>query len=285
MKKGLIAAVVAVAAFCGSARASDKALDALVNGVSREALNSSLAVTQPAARPDKAPVKDISAGLGRSAVYTNDLGCTVTVDRRQNGSTVYVQDRGRQATLGVLGDLSGGDIFSFCSPAQAGMVGNSITLSCGEQDNGGYHTRGQAVLGMNYGLSSVFVRGEVKKGMRWKTDTEISCEGLRPVRSKNAGAGVFMGEEACAVVDGIYPSDMTKAEALDMLDGCFKDVSETYKVPVWAEASEEGLVVLVGPAAGNPLGGNAAAAAALREELGKRRNRLFDFEVSLAVAK
>jgi hypothetical protein len=33
------------------------------------------------------------------------------------------------------------------------------------------------------GITSVRVRGEVKRGLGWKVDTDIVCEGLRPLRA------------------------------------------------------------------------------------------------------
>lgn len=155
--------------------------------VTRPAIQSSLVpngcakfVMVPAAAPKAAAAE---------TVYANDRGCSVTVEERANGYTLFVKDGGRQAFLGVLKDYSSGDIGAFCSPAAAMLSGASLTLSCGEQHNGGAATRGLAVVEMSDGITAVRVRGEVKKGLGWKTDTEIACEGLRPVAAKAARAG------------------------------------------------------------------------------------------------
>lgn len=123
-----------------------------------------------------------AAERAAETVYANDRGCSVTVEEHGNGYTLYVKDGGRQAFLGVLRDYSSGDIGAFCSPAAASLSGAALTLSCGEQHNGGIATRGLAVVDMSDGVTAVRVRGEVKKTLGWKVDTEIACEGLRQVR-------------------------------------------------------------------------------------------------------
>lgn len=117
-------------------------------------------------------------------VYKSDSGCTATVEERANGLLVHIADgRGQQATLGFLKDYTGGDIAGFCSPAELQSYGKSMTLSCNGQGDGGSHkTRGYAVLGLEDGISSVEVRGDVKRLTGWKTDTQISCSGLKPVK-------------------------------------------------------------------------------------------------------
>lgn len=180
MKKNLIAAAV-LAAMCSGAQASEKALEAL-GGLAGEGQLKETFISVPAAAP--------AERWGGTSVYVNDAGCTVTAEQRTNGVTLYVQDGGgRQASLGYLSDFSGGDIFSFCSPARADLQGGRLTLSCGEQDNGGYPTRGAAAIEMKGGITSVSVRGEVRRLTGWRTDTEIYCGGLRPVRA-GAEAGL-----------------------------------------------------------------------------------------------
>lgn len=124
------------------------------------------------------------ARAANETVYKNGSGCTATVEERANGLVVSVDDgRGQRATLGFLKDYSGGDIAGFCSPAELQSYSRSMTLSCNPQGDGGsYKTRGYAVLGLEDGISSVEVRGEVKRLTGWKTDTEISCSGLKPVK-------------------------------------------------------------------------------------------------------
>lgn len=150
--------------------------------VKRPRLNSSVAqnggcalmVMVPAGAP-KAAAPVIANG-----VYANKDGCTVEVENGANGTLLAVDYRGYRAMLGVLKDLSSGDIAAFCRPAQASLSGGVLTLGCAEQNNGGYATRGAAELDLRGGLSAVRVRGEVKKALGWRTDTEIACENLRP---------------------------------------------------------------------------------------------------------
>jgi len=175
MKKSVMIAAAAVAVMCGGALADEGAMAALKGSVKTEAVTPD-SIKEPAA-PEK---------KGGSGVYANDQGCTVTVEKRANGSMVYVQDGRQSATLGVLDNLKGGDIFAFCSPAAASLSGGVLTLACGEQNNGGYSTRGQALIEMADGITAVTVRGEVKRALGWKTDTDIVCRGLKPVRAKAA---------------------------------------------------------------------------------------------------
>ncbi|OGR52390.1 MAG: hypothetical protein A2049_00500 [Elusimicrobia bacterium GWA2_62_23] len=285
MKKNVIAAAV-LALMCTGAHASQQALEALNRAAGAEAIKS-VSIQEPAAR--QAPAGGLRGGTW---VYANTEGCVVTAEQRNNGVMVYVQDgRGQQATLGFLNNYSGGDIFAYCSPARTELKGGALTLSCGEQNNGGYSTRGAAVIEMNGGITGVSVKGEVKRALGWKTDTQISCGGLVPARDKGQRGlkayrpdwPVFMNVEACSAVDGIYPEGMTGQEGLDMLEACFAGISSMYKVPVTLAAGDEGLAVIVGKS--EEMGGNAEVAAALRRELAKRGDRLFDLKVSLSVAK
>lgn len=196
MKKNVMMAAVLVAAMCGGAYASEKALETLNGAAGAEIVKETLKAA-PAAQEVRA-----DEWRGGSTVYTNAAGCVVTAEQRQNGVMVYVQDgSGAQATLGFLKDYRGGDIFSFCSPAKAELRGKTLTLSCGEQQNGGYPTRGSAVIEMNDGITGVAVRGEVKKALGWKTDTQISCGGLKPDFNKT------LGGDRAAGLSGTYRRD------------------------------------------------------------------------------
>lgn len=182
MKKNIMMAAVVVAAMCGGAYASEKALETLSTAAGAETVRE-IPEAVPSAEGGKADEQ-----RGGSAVYSNPEGCVVTAEQRQNGVMLYVQDgRGAQATLAFLKDHSGGDIFSFCSPAKAELNGKILTLSCGEQNNGGYHTRGAAVIEMDNGITGVAVRGEVKRALGWKTDTDISCGGLKADAARTFG--------------------------------------------------------------------------------------------------
>lgn len=283
MIKNLIIAAAVATGMCGSVRASGGVLEVL-SGAAGGDINTSIPVPVAARAAGAAGNHMLAAGT-----YTNAEGCVVTVERRLKGDMVYIQDaRGRQATVGVLNDLGGGDIYGFCSPASAAMSRSSIELSCGEQSEAGaYSTRGKAVLQLTGGLASVSVRGEVKKFGGWRTDTDLVCGGLKPAAGARSAAksGFFMGVESCSVLDGIYPGGMTNGEAMDMLSDCFKDVSEAYKVPVTLGADAAGLNISVGRSQADPLGGNAAVTKALRVELQKRGNKLFDLHAGLTVVK
>lgn len=188
MKKNIMMAAVVVAAMCGGAYASEKALETLNGAAGAETVREILKAA-PAAQGVRA-----DEWRGGSAVYSNAEGCVVTAEQRNNGVMVYVQDgRGAQATLGFLKDYSGGDIFSICSPARAELKGGTLTLSCGEQQSGGYPTRGAAVIEMRNGITGVAVRGEVKRALGWKTDTRISCGGLKPNFNKGFGGAKAAG--------------------------------------------------------------------------------------------
>lgn len=188
MKKNVMMAAVLVAAMCGGAYASEKALETLNGAAGAEIVKETLKAA-PAAQEMRA-----DEWRGGSTVYTNAAGCVVTAEQRQNGVMVYVQDgRGAQATLGFLNDYRGGDIFAFCSPAKAELKGKTLTLSCGEQQNGGYSTRGSAVIEMNDGITGVALRGDVKRALGWKTDTQISCGGLKPDFDRTFGGSKAAG--------------------------------------------------------------------------------------------
>ncbi|OGR43660.1 MAG: hypothetical protein A2X35_08335 [Elusimicrobia bacterium GWA2_61_42] len=223
-------------------------------------------------------------------LYRNAEGCEATVEQRRNGDLIYVREAGgAQAFLWLGKDLKSGEITAFCDPAAVYRQGDgSVKLACGEHPNGGYYTRGEAVLNLTGGLSAVSVRGDVKRTFGWKTDTNIACSGLRP--ADNRGVSLksgksFMGVEACSVLDGIYPSDMTNEEAQGTLGGCFSGISARYGVPVTFAAAGTEMTILVGPAKDGQPGGNAKAAADLKKELAARGGQLFDFKVSVAVAK
>jgi hypothetical protein len=50
------------------------------------------------------------------------------------------------------------------------------------------------------GITSVRVRGEVKRGLGWKVDTDIVCEGLKPAGQVKTGAeGTAANKEAGAL--------------------------------------------------------------------------------------
>lgn len=169
---------------CGFAAAKEKTcVFACKDGstVTRPEIASSL-VPNGCAKFVMVPAAAPKAAAHGETVYANDRGCSVTAEERANGYTLFVKDGGRQAFLGVLRDYSSGDIGAFCSPASASLSGAALTLSCGEQQNGGRPTRGLAVVEMADGITAVRVRGEVKKSLGWKTDTEINCDGLRRVR-------------------------------------------------------------------------------------------------------
>lgn len=138
-------------------------------------------------RWDKAAGEEKAAGA--TQVYRNAGGCEATVEERANGSLIYVREAaGAQAWLWLRKDMRNGEITSFCSPAAVSAQGASVKLSCGEHANGGFYTRGEAALDLTGGLSAVNVRGDVKRAFGWKTDTSISCSGLRPAVSRAAAA-------------------------------------------------------------------------------------------------
>lgn len=224
---------------------------------------------------------------GDMRVYRNAAGCEATVEERRNGNLIYVREAGgQQAWLWLGKDMNSGEITSFCSPAAVSAGSSSVKLSCGEHANGGYYTRGEAVIGFNGGLSSVSVRGEVKKALGWKTDTNISCSGLRPADTRSAkSASAFMGVQACSALDGIYPADMTAEEADAMLGGCFSGISAKYGVPVTFSAEGTELVIMVGRSENGQIGAGAKVTGDLKRELAARDWRMFDFKASIAVEK
>jgi len=193
MTKNMIAAVI-VSIMCSGAHASDKALETLNRAAGDEVIRN-ITITEPVARNSEQ-----AGARGGTTVYTNDYGCVVTAEQRANGTIIYVQDGNKQqATLGFRNDLRSGDIFSYCSPAKPSLNGGTLALSCGEQNNGGYSTRGAAVIEMNGGITGVTVEGEVKRALGWKTDTRISCGGLKPAASRNGAA-----KKGANVVPGTY---------------------------------------------------------------------------------
>lgn len=118
-----------------------------------------------------------------TAKYSNAEGCKVEIEQARNGARIYIQDsKGQSAFLGILNDYSSGDIAAFCKDAKVALDKEklTITLSCGEQEeSGSLSTRGTAILDATNGLSSVKVKGQVKRLFGWKTDTDISCENLK----------------------------------------------------------------------------------------------------------
>jgi hypothetical protein len=280
MKSTIIAAAVLMVA-AGSALAGGPVFKDLAGSVQDgEAMVSR--IQEPAHEP-------VAKGF-ETRLYRNAEGCEVTVEERRNGTHIYVREAGgEQAFLWLGKDLKSGEITAFCDQAAVyPQGGGSVKLACGEHPNGGYYTRGEAVLNLTGGLSAVSVRGDVKRTFGWKTDTNIVCSGLRPAADRGdsvKGNNAFMGVEACSALDGIYPADMTNEEAQDTLGGCFIGISARYGVPVTFAAEGTEMTILVGPAKDGQPGGNAKAAADLKKELAARGGQLFDFKVSVAVAK
>lgn len=169
MNKIIMAAAVAVA-MAGSVKAEGTAFASLLDSARGGAV--------PAPGVQEAAVVRTA---GDTRVYRNAAGCEAMVEERRNGSLIYVREAdGAQAWLWLGKDLRGGEITSFCSPAAVAAQGSSVRLSCGEHANGGFYTRGEALLDLAGGLSAVSVRGDVKRAFGWKTDTAIICSGLRP---------------------------------------------------------------------------------------------------------
>lgn len=280
MKNITIAAAVLMA-MAGSALAGESVFKDLAGSVQDgEALVSS--IQEPAPGP--------VAKAFETRIYRNAEGCEATVEERRNGTHIYVREAGgEQAFLWLGKDLKSGEITAFCDQAAVyPQGGGSVKLACGEHPNGGYYTRGEAVLNLTGGLSAVSVRGDVKRTFGWKTDTDIVCSGLRPAADRGASvksSKAFMGVEACSALDGIYPADMTSEEAQAMLGGCFSGISARYGVPVTFAAEGAEMTILVGLAKDGQPGGNAKVADALKKELAARGGQLFDFKVSVAVAK
>lgn len=176
MNKIILAAAV-VAAMAGTVKAEGTALGTLLSSAGGEA-----GAAPCAAAAEKA--------AGDTRVYRNAGGCEAMVEERRNGSLIYVREAdGAQAWLWLGKDLRSGEITSFCSPAAVSAQGGSVRLSCGEHANGGFYTRGEALVDLTGGLSAVSVRGEVKRVLGWKTDTSVSCSGLRP-EADRAAAGL-----------------------------------------------------------------------------------------------
>ncbi|OGR45404.1 MAG: hypothetical protein A2X35_03955 [Elusimicrobia bacterium GWA2_61_42] len=191
VKNLLIAAGVAVA-LCSAAQASGSALEALTGSV-----NANVNVEAPAV--GAAPESE----RGGDRVYANADGCTVTVVRGEYGSTLAVRDGRQEAVLGVANDFSRGDIRSYCSPAAVARNGAVLSLSCGKQDNGFFRTRGRAEVEMSgEGVTSVKVRGEVRRALVWFTDKEITCGGLKPAGGVTAAAGLDKAAAAQTSIDG-----------------------------------------------------------------------------------
>lgn len=178
-------AMAAIAAVCGTAGAAE---NPALGELAKLAGGDSVKVEIPAAGAEKAaeaPAEGPAAKDGKAraeSVYTDDRGCEAVVEETPNGYMLYVRKGTEQAVLGILKDFSGGDIAAFCAPADASFDGRTLSLSCGEQHNGGYATRGRAEIDLAGGLSAVRIRGEVKRTFGWKTETDLVCEGLKPAR-------------------------------------------------------------------------------------------------------
>lgn len=191
MMKNLLIAAGMAAALCPAARASGGALEVL-----RGAVNEKVTSEIPAA----GPAQGNKRGGG---VYANASGCTVTVVRGEYGSTLAVRDGRQEAVLGIANDFSRGSIHAYCNPAQVARNGEAVSLSCGKQDNGFFRTRGQAEVGLSgEGVTSVKVRGEVRRALVWFTDKEIACDGLKPAGGGVAGAELNKDAAAQTLIDG-----------------------------------------------------------------------------------
>lgn len=192
MNKIILAAAV-VAAMAASVKAEGTAFATLLDSARGAAVSAPAVQPAPAAKAEKVSPEGREAApaekaAGEIRVYRNAGGCEATVEERRNGSLIYVREAdGAQAWLWLGKDLRGGEITSFCSPAAVAAQGSSVRLSCGEHANGGFYTRGEALLDLAGGLSAVSVRGEVKRAFGWKTDTAIACSGLRPAGGNNTG--------------------------------------------------------------------------------------------------
>ena len=192
VKKMLIAAGMA-AAMCSAAQASGSALETLSGSVNA---NVSIEVPAASAAPENR--------RGGDGVYANVDGCTVTVVRGEYGSTLAVRDGRQEAVLGIANDFSRGDIHAYCNPAAVARNGAVVNLSCGKQDNGFFRTRGQAEVGLSgEGVTSVKVRGEVRRALVWFTDKEITCDGLKPAGGGASGVAELNKPAAAqSLIDG-----------------------------------------------------------------------------------
>lgn len=121
------------------------------------------------------------SAFANSTIFANEEGCVVEVEQRRNGVILYITDADRNtAYVGLMNDLSHGEITAFCPTAAVQKKGNLIRLGCDKnREAGSYTTRGQAQIDLTNGLSAVAVRGEYKKLFGWKVDTDIVCTNLK----------------------------------------------------------------------------------------------------------
>ena len=172
MRKNLLISAAMIAACCLAAQAGESALGTLYDSGSQ---------TKAAAGGPTAPEPQGAGG----GVYVNDAGCRVTVTHGNYGSTYVVRDGRHEAVLGVSADMTRGDIASYCSGTAVSMTGGALSLACGRQGNGFFHTRGEAEIRMAGGeVTAVRMKGEIRRALLWFTDKEVSCEGLRRERQE-----------------------------------------------------------------------------------------------------
>lgn len=128
-----------------------------------------------------AALMPVSAFANSSTIFANEEGCVVEVEQRRNGVVLYITDADQKtAYVGIMNDLSHGEITAFCPTAALSKKGKVISLSCEKnREAGSYTTRGQAQIDLTNGLSAVAVRGEYKRLFGWKVDTDIVCTNLK----------------------------------------------------------------------------------------------------------
>lgn len=124
--------------------------------------------------------------------YTSIEGCVVSVQELPKGFTIDItnDDQSVYQNVSFLKNLQGGDIASYCQPADLTTNKDSklLTLFCSQQDRGNVPTRGSAEITYSelskntFVPTSIKVIGQAKRGFVWKnwqTTTSIQCTNLK----------------------------------------------------------------------------------------------------------
>jgi len=124
------------------------------------------------------------SSFANTITYSNNSGCTVDVESRNNGTIYYVSQGNMNEVVGITKDFSAGT-FAYCADSALninffeGKKGTGILMSCSEHNNDHAITRGRVDISIISGeLTEIAIDGQVKKLLGWKQDTKIECKKL-----------------------------------------------------------------------------------------------------------
>ncbi len=120
-----------------------------------------------------------------TANYSNDEGCLVEKEQRNNGVVLYISKDDQQVVIGYGNNYEFGD-FTYCAEDKtditfySGTKGTGILISCSGHTNGHAFTRGRADISLDAEgrPASVLIDGQKKGFFGWSQEIKINCSNL-----------------------------------------------------------------------------------------------------------